>query len=591
MELDFMWWSPPKKTSEEELRKVALKRAKKLYETMQDFRSDAFRYFAINDYKHYNPDKETMFEQDSEGEESLLSNPYLTLNVTASCVETASNKIAKIKPRVTFLTKNADRDKRELARKMDNWALKIFKKGKAWKQASKAFKSACVCGLGVVKLMKSQKRKLNFKKVPVFDFFCNNAHRGDTMPEEAGEVKSFTLHKILKMFPSKEKQIKEAHGEKATETIKVWELYYQYERHLIITENATLLDEPWDKPLPYQLFKWEEADQGVCGVGLSKKVYAIQNAITYILGKTFQSVRNFAIPRVFIQKGGEPTQKEITNLVAEIIEVNSPDGKLPQFSTPPAINNQVIDILLMLWQKAFEIVGISSLSAGGQIPRGLEKASGAALRSYQQVESERFQLIRSDYEEAFIAMAKKAIKLSDDNMLPKGIKRAEIMEAKDDMQIWTSSLLPETPAGRLAMVGDFFNTGLVTGNQALSLMESPDVQKFIGSETSRLKAIDLMLDRALDKGKKPVYYPELGLELYLDRSRKMFAELLIEDEESPKIPLLQSCIEELTAKVSEQTKIGDALNQLTNQPGQGGGQPPQPQQKEPSQVGQITAGY
>ena len=160
------------------------------------------------------------------------------------------------------------------------------------------------------------------------------------------------------------------------------------------------------------------------------------------------------------------------------------------------------------------------------------------MRSYQQVESERFQLIRSDYEDAFISMAKKAIKMSSDSMLPKGMKRADIVEAKDDMQIWTSSLLPETPSGRLAMVGDLFNTGLVTGNQALSLMDSPDVSKFINSETSRQRAIDLLLDRALEKGQKPVYYPELGLELSLDRARKMFAELLIEDEESEKICLL-----------------------------------------------------
>ena len=590
MEKDFMWWSPPKGTAEDDIRNVVLERAKSLYENMEEFRSDAFRYFAITDYKHYNTDSETKFEADDKGEDFLLTNPYLTLNVTASCVETASNKIAKIKPRVTFLTKNADREKRELARKLDNWTLKLFKKGKAWKQGSKAFKSACICGLGIVKLMKDKKCRIRFKKVPIFDFFCDNAHRGDTIPEEAGEVKSFTLNELLKMFPSKEKELKEQHGEKESKNFKVWEIIRQYERHFICTENVTLLDEPWDKPLPYQLFKWEEADQGVIGVGLSKKLYAIQSAITYILGKTFQSVRNFAIPRVFVQQGSQPTTKEITNLVAEIIEVNSPDGNLPQFSTPPAVNNQVLDILLMLWQKAFEVVGISSLSAGGQIPRGLEKASGAALRSYQQVESERFQLIRSDYEEAFIEMAKKAIKLSADSMLPKGLKRSDIMEAKDDMQIWTSSLLPETPSGKLAMVGDLFNTGLVTGNQALSLMDSPDVSKFINSETSRMRAIDLSLDRALEKGQKPVYKPALGLELYIDRARKMYAEILIEDEDSEKIPILESCIQELTAKVEEQTKIADALNQLTRQ-GQGQAPTQQPNQNEPSQVGQITAGY
>ena len=234
----------------------------------------------------------------------------------------------------------------------------------------------------------------------------------------------------------------------------------------------------------------------------------------------------------------------------------------------------MVQILNLLWQRAFEVIGVSQLSAGGQIPRGLEKASGTALRTYQQTESERFQLIRNDYEESFIGMIKKAIKMLSDSDLP--ISRKEIMEAKDKMSIWTSSLLPETPAGRLAMVGDLFNSGLLKTDQALSLMESPDTAKFLNSETARTKAIDLLLDKALDKGEKPIYYPELGLDLYLDRSRKLLAEIIIEDEDIDKIQILQECIKELVKRVNEQTGIGNVLNQLG-----GGSPPPQGQGNEP----------
>ena len=584
---NFIWWNPPKKTSDEEKRRVTLERAKQLFNALGDFRSDAWRYFKIVDFKVYNPESEDTLTKDSAEENILLHNPILTLNAINSCIETASNKIAKIKPRVTFLTKNADREHRETARKLDNWTLKFFKKGKAWKQSSQAFKSACVCGLGIVKIMPDEKVKISFKKIPVFNFFCNNTHKGNTLPEEAGEVKNFTLNDLLFMFPSKEKELKEQHGEQPDKRIKTWEIYRQYKQHMILTENVTLLDEKWEKPLPYQLFKWEEADQGVVGVGIAKKLYEIQSAISYILGKTFKSIRNFAIPRAFVQKGSEPNQTDITNLVGEIIEVNPMEGgKLPEFSTPPAINNQVLDILLMLWQKAFEIVGISQLSAGGQIPRGLEKASGTALRAYQQTESERFQLIRSDYEQAFVSMAKKAIAICGDNLLPKGLTRKEIMERKDELTVWTSSLLPESPAGKLAMVSDLQNSGFLNKDQALALLDSPDTSKYLSSETSRLRAIDLILDRALEKGKKPIYYSELGLDLFLDRSRKMLAEILIEDEESEKIPLLQSCIEELNQKVSEQTKIGDTINAIS---GEGG---PQGQQKpEPLNAGATSQAY
>ena len=581
----WLWYKPPKDVDNHNLIKKSEERAKSLYQTQEDFRSEAFRYFTMIDYKGYYKN-DIGVKKDNITEEILLENPILTLNVTSSCIETVCNKISKVRPRVTFLTDDADRDHRELARKLDYWILKKFKKGKVWKEASKAFKSATVTGLGVIKVS-IKNNKVVFKKIPIFDFFCNNFHIGSNEPEEAGERKNILIGNLIEMFPKREKEIKAEHGDQMDKGTFVYEIYREYKVHRIFTDKLMLVDEKWDKPLPYQLLKFEESDQGVMSVGVAKKLYAIQSAISYILGKTFKGVKNFAVQRVFLPKGSQPTESSISNLVGEIIEVNSKDGKVPQFSTPQATNPQVLDILLMLWQKAFEIIGVSQLSAGGAIPRGLENASGTALRNYQQVEGERFQLIRSDYEDAFISLAKLVIKLVPDSMLPKGISRAKIKEAKDNLSIWTSSLLPETPAGKLAMVGDLFNTGLVKGDQALSLMNSPDTNKFINSETSRLKAIDLILDRAVESGKKPNYYPALGLDLYLDRARKMFAELIVDEgEDSDKLDVLSSCIEELESKVSQQTGLDDALNKMA-----GGAVAGQPQvQEKPTQLGIINEG-
>ena len=573
---NFVWHEPKKDATEDNKRKVTIERCKALFDNLEDYREEAFRYFISVDYKYYNPKENSNFYKDDNDDENLLENPYLTLNVTNSCIETITNKIAKIKPKVTFLTKDADREKREQARKLDNWSLKILKKGRAYKEASKAFKSACVTGLGVVKLIPDEYKKIKFEKVPIFQFFCDNAQKGKSLPTEAGECKTFTLYELIEMFPTKEAELKENHGERLDENIKVFEIFKDYKKHVILTEKVTLKEEKWDCSVPYQLFKFEEADQGVFSVGVCKKLYQIQQAITYILGKTFMSIKNFAVPRVFVNQGADPTPKDISNIVGEIIEINNPEGRPPVFSTPQAISDQVVQILNLLWQRAFEVIGVSQLSAGGQIPRGLEKASGTALRTYQQTESERFQLIRNDYEESFIGMIKKAIKMLPDSDLP--ISRKEIMEAKDKMSIWTSSLLPETPAGKLAMVGDLFNSGLLKTDQALSLMESPDTSKFLSSETARTKAVDLLLDRALEKGKKPVYYPALGLDLFVDRARKLFAEIIVEEEDSPKLLILGECIKELERKVTKQTGIANAISQIT-----GGSPPPQGQGIEPLQ--------
>ena len=98
--------------------------------------------------------------------------------MTGATVETIYNKIGKLKPKVTFITKDADRKKQETALKLDAFFLKIFKKARAWSKSGKSFKSACVTGLGVVKPY-IEKSKVKIKKVPVFNFFCDEAYSGE----------------------------------------------------------------------------------------------------------------------------------------------------------------------------------------------------------------------------------------------------------------------------------------------------------------------------------------------------------------------------------------------------------------------------
>ena len=568
------WWEIDSKKDKAYFISKVTERADKLFDNLKEFRADATRYFQAVEYKDYSGNAEHKTLQDITNEDTFISNPYLTLNVTASCVETACNKIAKAKPKITFLTKGANRERREIANRLDKWVLTVFKKGSIWKLASRGFKSACICGLGIMKVV-IKDSKIKFHKIAVFDFFCDNAMTGDNEPTEAGEIKFLPYYEIIKLFPAVEKEILELHG--TDKNIKVYEIYKENIKQVITTDKVSISEVTWDKPLPYKFLRWEVADQGVISIGISKKLNAISQAITYIMKNTFTSIRNFAKARIFVPANSNPKAKNIANITAQIIEVNTEEGKLPVFSTPKAVDNQILEILIMLWQKAFEILGVSELSAGGKIPRGLEKASGAALRSYQNIESERFQLIRADYENFYIEITKLIFKLIPDSLLPKGVMRKDIEEMKEDCTIWTSSLLPETPSGRLAMVSDLFNTGLVTGSQAIDLLDSPDITRYAKSETARIKAIDILIDRALEKNSVPVFHPPLGLENTLDRARKKYAGLLIEEPDSlDKLTTLSQFVKELEDEAKKVTNTINALNAMNNAGTQGGGVPPPP---------------
>ena len=55
---NFIWYNPHKDASEAEIRKKALDKAKELYDVSEDFRSEAFKYFLLVDFKSYNSESQ-----------------------------------------------------------------------------------------------------------------------------------------------------------------------------------------------------------------------------------------------------------------------------------------------------------------------------------------------------------------------------------------------------------------------------------------------------------------------------------------------------------------------------------------------------
>ena len=481
--------------------------------------------------------------------------PILTYNATRACCNTAHNKIAKLTPKVTLLTKGGSRESIDFSQKVEKWIFKIFKKKTVYKKSARAFLDAVVSGLGVIKLV-IEKDSINFEKVNSFDFFCNHAMTGANEPDCAGEKRFLSIYELMEAFPSKKEELSMFY-EDYSQKILVTEMYKAKKRKIIFSEKILFLFEKYDYDfVPYEFFKWSEATEGTISVGISEETYYLQQSITYIVMKIMKALHRIATTRLYTTKGSNP--EKLSNVDGEIIELNQGE-KPPVTDQPPPVNDAVRVILADFWDKCFEVTGLSKMDAYGTMPAGLQQASGAALRAYNQIDSERFQLIRENYEENFVSLAKKMIKMSPDSKLPKGITRKDVNENIHNITIFSSNILPETPSGRYAILSDMMNSGFVSREQALSLLKSPDMDKFQSSESSRIDAIQKTIETSLKENRTPTYYPELGLEQTFDSARKYFAKYVIEDDED-KLALLRPFITTLEQKVTAQTQ----LNQIPN---------------------------
>jgi len=186
-------------------------------------------------------------------------------------------------------------------------------------------------------------------------------------------------------------------------------------------------------------------------------------------------------------------------------------GTPPQFINPSAVSPELFKHLADMIQLAYNEVGVSTLSATSQKPAGLN--SGKALREYNDLETERFASLAKGWEQLHMDIAELILEECEDmerqgikmEFLAGNTKGCEPISFKDVkldkyiIQVYPTSMLPKTPAGRLEYVQEMLGAGLVTPEEGLSLLEFPDVDKVTRFKNSKFNDILATIDYMLDK--------------------------------------------------------------------------------------------
>jgi hypothetical protein len=266
----------------------------------------------------------------------------------------------------------------------------------------------------------------------------------------------------------------------------------------------------------------------------------------------------FAIPFIAAEYGSKINRAELNNNIAHI--VNYANQK-PSFETPPVMHQQVFDHLDRLEKKAYEITGISQLSATSRKPSGLDAA--VALREYQDIESERFLTFGKRVEQVHIDIAKLLIDAAKDvysvkkdltvNVKGKDfiekIKWSDIDLADDAymMKLYAASSLPEEPAGRLAYVMEMLNLGMIPKDVAMSMLEFPDTEAYTSLLTAGTDDLQYVIGKILEEGIYMPPEPSQSLKLGIQMVTAAYLRAKNNDVEEEKLDLLRQWVEEAMA--------------------------------------------
>lgn len=478
------------------------------------------------------------------------SDARIGLNVIKQACDTATSRIAKSKPRPQFLTQNGDYRLKNEAKKLQRYVDGTFYENKAYQLGQDIFRDGTIVGKGCVKFF-PKKTCIGMERVFVNELLVDQAESMYGMPSILYQRKTINKRKLRSMYKGKGAMIDQTPNiedvtmggirlSQMVEIIEAWKLPSGEDTndglHIIATEKGILFKEEWVEDwFPFEFFDWSKRVFGWYSSGISDELRGIQLEINKILVVIQRSMHLGSVPKIFLDANSKIVKAHINNEIGGIITYSGLKPSYDQLmEVPPVLFQQ----LQNLYDKAFQVVGLSQMSVTGQKPAGLD--SGKALRTFNDIETERFSVVAQNYDQFFVDMANKLILMSERESKKKGSKlkvtsfNSKFIEAiewkdinikKDQyvLKTFPTNFLSTTPEGKLADIGDLMGLGMLDQREAQALLDYPDLEGVTEYKNAQFDDIHCVLEQIVDDG---IYNPPMPLQA-LEYGKQLFQQVYV----------------------------------------------------------------
>lgn len=472
---------------------------------------------------------------------SVLSSQTLTVNVVRSVVDTATALVgARSRPKPSFLTSGGTFSERDRTKRANRLLEAIFRDGKAHEVALRAFRDACVDDCGFVRVH-AEDGRVCFERVDPLTVAVSAVEGRNEKPRSLYVVDIVDRATLKARFDvsarsSLARAIDDApsvswdtgdppewqdEGAGASDVVRVFEAWRlpsgpdeEDGRHVIATETDVLVDEPWTRSrFPIVAFRWASRVSGFWGYSLTEEVAPLQRRISHTVTRMAKALDRVAVPRVFVQKGTTIPTPRLDRTIGQIVEYV---GEKPIIDVPPAIGPEWFQHLQWLIQQAYDISGVSRMSATAQKPAGL--ASGEALREYNDLAADRAMAVSRAWEAFHVELAQAAVDVlaadeaeeagEREYIATEGRSEAMTLRWRDvaidrDAYVITAhptSMLARDFASRKQQVEEMVQAGLIEVDSARRLLELPDLDRELDLANAPRNVVEKTIDAMLRDG-------------------------------------------------------------------------------------------
>lgn len=509
----------------------------------------------------------------------------ITFNVTQSALDTATAKIGKSRPRPLFLTERGNYKNQRKAKKLQTFIDGVFYENNAYRMGPTIFRDGGLWGDGITHVFNWHGRVKHERVLPL-EILVDEVEGVYGEPRQMHRVKEVDRRVLIECFPNKKKMIDlcgptdaetRGRGKNIADSIQVresWHLPSAPEsadgKRAITINNGTLEVFDWERDhFPFARFTWNDRPFGYWGQGGVEQIESIQimaNKVCWLIQRSMHLAGTF---KILMEEGSKTVPSHFNNDIGTIIKYL---GTKPEYILPPMVQPELYAWLTTLLQRAYQIFGISELSATSKKPEGLN--SGKALREYNDIESDRFRIIGQNYEDYFMQLAKLDIEemkdiAKEDPKYSVKVPGKNFLETidwkevslKDDeyvMKIYPVSSLPSDPAGKLQMVQEYMQAGLMKPRTGRRLLDFPDTDQVEDLANAQEDYLNECLEKIVDATDEEVASgscytapePYDDLSLAVELGLQYYAKGKTSNLEEEKLDLIRQFIEDAKLKMT-----------------------------------------
>ncbi|MCQ2587930.1 MAG: hypothetical protein MJ174_07430 [Treponema sp.] len=454
-----------------------------------------------------NPSVVGYYEQNIEIEDDTTPTPQL--NVIKSCIDTLTSKIAQSKVRPFFNTQNGSFKDIQIVKQAQAFFDLFYDAQNVNKKVSEAFRDSCIFDTGVIYI--NEKTKEVLKALP-FQVYVRPAERNyGKITRVYYEQKDYPVT-LLPDYLEYETNADYVH----------YGLYYDtYNKtKAYICDDHVVLIEPYNaEVIPFIFLHYCSPIISNTSQSIVDMLNSIQLEIDNLMMKIKDASQLNPANTYFLPQDSNVKATQLNNRVGNVITYKATPnmtGSPVTVATPAFIDGQYMALIEELKQSAYELVGISQLSAMSTKPTGLN--SGVALSTMENIESDRFETQLNQVIRCYVDIAKTCLAIfpKEETILPESnnrinVKWADIVEEANKMVVQFSAAdsLSKDPSTKLEQLQQLAMAGIIPPSRIAQFMELPDIQSGYALANNAVNAVLSVINDCIEKDiyKVPSFIP------------------------------------------------------------------------------------